>query len=355
MVPEAMLPPVPIPQIIAFALGAAVVARTILSAVRAFMLPRASHDRVARFVFRSTRRVFNLFAGPSVPYETRDRYLAYFGPVSLVMLPVTWLFLIASGYAAMFWALGVGQPWDAVASSGSSLLTLGFIRPSTPVAEFLAFTEAMMGPSLLALLVSYLPTIYTGFSRRELLVTMLATRADSPPSPVVLITRFARHEGWSALSDMWVEWERWFAELEETHTSLTILVDYRSQQSTHSWVNAAGAMLDAASIVRSSVDIPADVRADLMIRAGYIALGRIADGFSLPYDREPTTESPIAVDRPRFDAAVDALAAAGVPVVADRDAAWSDFHGWRINYDGALGALARITSAPTPWWSHPPV
>ena len=110
MVPEAMLPPVPIPQIIAFALGAAVVARTILSAVRAFMLPRASHDRVARFVFRSTRRVFNLFAGPSVPYETRDRYLAYFGPVSLVMLPVTWLFLIASGYAAMFWALGVGQP-----------------------------------------------------------------------------------------------------------------------------------------------------------------------------------------------------------------------------------------------------
>jgi hypothetical protein len=348
-----MLRPVPIPQILAFAIGAAVVARTVLSAIRAFMLPRASHDRIARFVFRSTRRVFNLFAGPSVPLERRDRLLAYFGPISLVMLPVTWLLLIAAGFAAMFWAIGIDPVWDALAASGSSLLTLGFIHPPTPAGEILAFTEALMGPSLLALLVSYLPTIYAGFSRRELLVTMLAVRADSPPSPIVLLARFSRLEGWSALSEMWAEWERWFAELEETHTSLTILVDYRSQQSSHSWVNAAGAMLDAAAIVRSAVDIPSEVRADLMIRAGYIALRRIADAFSLPYDPDPAPDAPTSIDRARFDEALDVMSEAGVPVVKDREAAWRDFNGWRVNYDVPLRALERITSAPTPWWERP--
>jgi hypothetical protein len=350
-----MLPGVLLAQILVFAIGAALVARTILSAVRAFMLPRASHDRVARYVFRGMRRVFNVFAGPSVPREQRDRLLAYFGPVSLIMLPVTWLGLIATGYAAMYWAVGVGSPWDSFATSGSSLLTLGFIRPSVPVAELLAFTEAMTGPSLLALLVSYLPTIYSSFSRRELLVTMLEVRADTPPSPIILVTRFHRLQGLSALSEMWAEWERWFAELGETHTSLTILVDYRSQQSSHSWVNAAGAMLDAAALVRSAVDVPTDVRADLMLRAGYIALRRIADGFSLPYDRDPAPDAPTRIDRAHFDAALAVLAEAGVPLCEDRESAWRDFTGWRVNYDGALGALARITSAPTPWWDRPMV
>jgi hypothetical protein len=350
---EAILRDVPIPEILAFVIGAAVVARTILSAVRAFLLPRASHDRVARFVFRTTRRLFNVFAGPSVPYAERDRVLAYKGPISLVLLPGTWLFLIACGYAAMFWAVGVGSPWDAFATSGSTLLTLGFIRPVGPAAELLGFTEAVMGPTLLALLVSYLPTIYAGFSRRELLVSLLEVRADSPPSPIVLITRFHRLDGLDALSDMWAEWERWFVELSETHTSLTILVDYRSQQADHSWVNAAGAMLDAAAIVRSAVAVPHDLRMDLMLRAGCGSLRQIADAFSLPYDPDPSPDHPTSIDRARFEAAVAVLALAGVPLLPDRDEAWREFDGWRARYDVPLRALERLTVAPTPWWERP--
>lgn len=348
-----MLPDVPIPEIVVFVLGAAVVARTALSAVRAFLLPRASHDRIARLVFRSTRRLFNLFAGPSVPYAQRDRYLAYKGPISLVFLPGAWLLLIAGGYAAMYWAVGVGSPWDAITTSGSTLLTLGFIRPAGPFAELLGFTEAMLGPTLLALLVSYLPTIYAGFSRRELLVNMLEVRADSPPSPVVLLTRFHRLDGLDALSDMWVDWERWFAELSETHTSLTILVDYRSQQADHSWVNAAGAMLDAAAIVRSAVDIPHDVRAELMLHAGYHALRRIADAFSIRYDPHPAADTLTAIDRAHFDTALSVLEGAGVPLVADRDAAWRGFNATRATYDVPLRAFERLTIAPSPWWERP--
>jgi hypothetical protein len=339
-------------RVVAFVVGVLLVARAILSALRTFVLPRASNDPVTRVVFHATRRIFDLVAGPSKPYARRDRLMAYFGPVSLVVLPGCWLVIVITGYTAMFWAVGV-PAYDAFAASGSSLLTLGFLRPDLPGTDVLAFTEAVIGLGLVALLISYLPTIYNAFSRRELLVTLLEVRADSPPSPIVLITRFHRLHGLDALGEMWERWEEWFSDIEETHTSLSVLVHYRSQQPDHSWVNAAGAMMDAAALVRSSVDVPLDVRADLMIRSGYLAVRRIAEFFRIPYDPTPAPDAPTSVDRVRFDAGLDVLAAAGVPLVADRDQAWRDFSGWRVNYDGPLRALERLTVAPTPWWERP--
>jgi hypothetical protein len=202
-------------------------------------------------------------------------------------------------------------------------------------------------------LVSYLPTIYGSFSRRELLVNLLEVRADSPPSPVVMITRMDRLAGLGDLHDLWVRWEQWFAELEETHTSLPVLVFYRSQQSNHSWVNASGAMMDAAAIVRSAVAIDRDVQADLMIRAGYLALRRIADYFDIDYEPQPLATTGTSIDRRRFDEALAVLEASDVPLVPDRDQAWLDFNGWRVNYDTVLRALERLTMAPTPWWERP--
>jgi hypothetical protein len=339
-------------DVVVFVAGALLVARAILSALRTFVLPRASNDAVARIVFHATRRAFDLLAGPSKPYARRDRLMAYFGPVSLIVLPGTWLVIVIVGYTAMFWAVGVPF-YDAFAASGSSLLTLGFVRPGLPGTDILAFSEAIIGLGLVALLISYLPTIYGAFSRRELLVTLLEVRADSPPSPIVLITRFHRLQGLGALNEMWVRWEEWFSDVEETHTSLSVLVHYRSQQPDHSWVNAAGAMMDAAAIVRSSLDTPADVQADLMIRAGYLAVRRIADFFRIPYDPVPPPDAPTSVDRAHFDTALDVLASAGVPLVADREQAWRDFNGWRVNYDAALRGLERLTVAPTPWWERP--
>ena len=339
-------------QVVVFLLGLAAAGRIVFSAVRTFVVPRGDNDSLSRFIFRAIRQAFDLITPPTRSYEFRDRVMAYYGPVALVLLPAFWLILLAISFAAMFWALGL-PVGEAFVVSGSSLLTLGFARPAIPGGDFLAFGEAAIGLALVALLVSYLPTIYGSFSRRELLVNLLEVRADSPPSPVVMITRMDRLSGLDVLHELWVTWERWFAELEETHTSLPVLVFYRSQQGNHSWVNASGAMLDAAALVRSSVAIPGDVQADLMIRAGYLALRRIAEYFRIPFDPAPAPTTATSIDRIRFDRALAILDASGVPLVVDRDQAWRDFNGWRVNYDAVLRALERLTMAPTPWWERP--
>jgi hypothetical protein len=154
-----------------------------------------------------------------------------------------------------------------------------------------------------------------------------------------MITRMNRLSGLDALHDLWVRWEQWFAELEETHTSLPVLVFYRSQQNNHSWVNASGAMMDTAALVRSAVAIEMDVQADLMIRAGYLALRRIAAYFNIAFDPNPSPTAATSIDRARFDKALAVLEAADVPLVADRDQAWVDFNGWRVNYDAVLRGL----------------
>jgi len=335
-----------------FVLGFLGAVRVVFSAVRTFIVPRGDNDALSRFTFRAIRTAFDRIASPTRPYEFRDRVMAYYGPVALILLPAFWLVLLAAAFAAMFWAIGL-PPAEAVVVSGSSLLTLGFARPTVPGGDLLAFGEAAIGLALVALLISYLPTIYGSFSRRELLVNLLEVRADSPPSPIVMITRIDRLASLDVLHDLWVRWEQWFAELEETHTSLPVLVFYRSQQNNHSWVNAAGAMMDAAAIVRSAVAIEADAQADLMIRAGYLALRRIADYFRIPFDANPAPDGMTSIDQVRFDRALAVLEAAGVPLVDDRDQAWRDFNGWRINYDSVLRDLERLTMAPTPWWERP--
>jgi hypothetical protein len=150
---------------------------------------------------------------------------------------------------------------------------------------------------------------------------------------------------------VWVRWEDWFGDVEESHTSFPALVFFRSPQPDHSWITAAGAVLDAASMTASVVATERDVQAELTVRAGYIALRRICDVFRIPYDPEPLPGDPIGVDRGEFDEACARLAAGGVPLRPDLDRAWKDFRGWRVNYDQVLIALAGLTMAPYAPWS----
>lgn len=343
-------------QFVFFLLGAILSFTTVLSAIRTFVVPRSTQDLLATIVFRVVRLFFHaatkLFART---YVERDRILAFYAPISLVMLVPVWLSLITLGYSAMFWATGAPSWYDAFRDSGSSLLTLGFAPIDGLPQTILAFTEAMIGLILVALLIAYLPTMYSAFQRRELAVTMLDVRAGSPPSAVEMIERFHRIHGFERLGEMWETWEQWFAELEESHTSLPALIFFRSPTSNRSWVTAAGAVLDAAAFARSTLDIPKDARADLCIRAGYLALRRIADFFNFPYNANPKPSDPISITRVEFDAACDRLASQGVPLQPDRDQAWRDFSGWRVNYDAPLLALANVTLAPhAPWSSDRP-
>ena len=168
---------------------------------------------------------------------------------------------------------------------------------------------------------------------------------------VEMLQRFNRIHGFERLRQQWETWENWFADIEESHTSLSALVFFRSPQANHSWLTATGAVLDAASLTLSAVDIPADPQAALCIRAGYLTLNRIAELFNIPFNPNPTyPEELISVTRAEFETALDELEENGVPLKSDRDQAWQDFAGWRVNYDRVLLALADLTMAPeSPW------
>jgi hypothetical protein len=210
--------------------------------------------------------------------------------------------------------------------------------------------------TMVALLISYLPTMYGAFSRREVSVSLLysrASRANSPPSALTMLIRIHRIGSLDVFHSMWESWEVWFNEIAETHTSLAALPFFRSPRPERSWVIAAGIVLDAASLVAACADQPRDPQAELCIRAGFMALRDICDYFRIPYNPNPASDDPISVTRAEFDYAYDELEAVGFPLKADRDQAWRDFTGWRVNYDTAVLSLASLTMAPpgVPWLS----
>jgi hypothetical protein len=336
---------------IVFGLGVALVIVAMLSAVRTFILPRAAPDRIGRFVFVALRGVFTLRLRWTRSYTERDRVMAFYAPVSTLALLPVWLALVLTGYTGMFWATDTPDWNEALRVSGSSLLTLGFATPTDLPGVLLAYSEATIGLILVALLIAYLPTMYAAFSRREAPVNLLEVRAGSPPSAVEMLLRFHRIHGLDRLSEQWKTWESWFVEIEESHTSLAALVFFRSPQPEHSWVTAAGAVLDAAALTRSTLDIPTDPQADLCIRAGYLALRRIADFFDVTYDPDPHYGDPVSITRAEYDSAYNLLAAQGLPLRTDRETSWRDFAGWRVNYDQVLLALCRLTMAPAAPWS----
>jgi hypothetical protein len=345
------VPLIDLARIVVFALGAALVLRTVLSAVLTFVLPRSSRDVITRAVFQAIAQLFRVGLWRARSYEAVDHAMALYAPISLITLPLVLLFLVLVGYAAMFWAVGVDDPAAALAESGSSIVTLGFVPASGLKQTALSISEAAIGLILVALLIAYLPTMYTAFSRREAAVNLLEVRAGTPPSATEMIERFHRIHGLDQIGELWTTWEAWFADVEETHTSLAALVFFRSPQADHSWITAAGAVLDAASLAASTVDIPRNPRADLCIRAGYLALRRIADFFSVPHDPNPRPTDPISISRAEYDEAVEHMAAGAVPIREDREQAWRDFSGWRVNYDTVLLALAELTLAPYAPWS----
>jgi hypothetical protein len=336
----------------AFGVGAIVAALTVYSAVRTFVVPRAVQDVLTRAVFVGVRRGLVACLRFARTYEQRDSILAFYAPIGLLALLPTWLILVAAGFVLMYWAAGVDSLRECVLLSGSSMLTLGFAAGNTLPQTVLVFAEATIGLILVALLIAYLPTIYAAFSRRETAVTLLEVRAGKPPSGIQMIERYHSIHGLGRLTEQWETWEAWFADIKESHASLPALVFFRSPTAHHSWVTAAGAVLDAASLALSTVDVPYDPQAALCIRSGFLTLRSIADFFQIRYESDPHFPAdPISVTRAEFDAALAHLAQVGVPLKPDRDQAWEDFAGWRVNYDTVLLALVRLTMAPPAPWS----
>ena len=339
-------------HVLIFIVGVGVVVSTFFSALSTFVLPRGARSRLNRLLFGSLRRLFEKLMYFAKTYEQKDAIFAYYAPIGLIMLVPAWYILMTVGYAAMYWSLGVGDIFTSLQLSGSSLLTLGFATSEIPLVNLLIFTEATLGLVLVALLIAYLPTMYSAFSRREEFVNLLEVRAGNPPSSVEMLKRFNRIQGLENLSSYWSSWEVWFADLEESHTTLPALVFFRSPRSEHSWITAAGTVLDAAALTLAALDVPFEASAALCIRAGFISLRRIADYFDIPYPHDPHfPETPISIDQDEFVAVLDQLEEEGLPVKADREKAWNDFAGWRVNYDRPLLVLNTMVMAPPAFWS----
>jgi hypothetical protein len=338
-------------RILAFLAGATIVLGTVASAVKTVVMPRAEPVMLTRWVFVSLRKPFDWRVSRADDWAEADRTMARFAPFAMILLPVVWLVVTLLAFMPMYWALGVDLFRDAFIQSGSSLLTLGFAFDHHGPTVALTFAEATLGLGLIALLISFLPTIYQQFSRREVLVTQLDTRAGTPPTPLALFRR-AEIIGWvDELDALWIEWERWFTEIEESHTTYPALPFFRSPRSEKSWITAAGAVLDSAALRTSTLDQPRSWQAQLCLRAGYLALRRIADVFDIDYDDSPRPDDPISITRGEYDQLVADLVEAGVAVKLDREQAWRDFAGWRVNYDTVLLALSGLVMAPYAPWS----
>ena len=337
---------------VVFVIGFIGVILTLFSALSTFVLPRAARSQLNRVVFGLLRRVFEFILHFAKSYERRDAIMAYYAPIAVILLVPTWYILVSMGFTAMYWALGAGDWLTSFRLSGSSLFTLGFANADGLALAILEFIEAMLGLIMVGLLISYLPTMYSAFSRREQVVNMLEVRAGNPPSAVEMLLRFHRNQGLEKLSEYWKIWEAWFADIEESHTTLSALVFFRSPRAENSWVTAAGAVLDAAAITLSAIEIPYEVSAALCIRAGFLAFHRIADYFDVPHPHNPHyPDVPICVERAEFDSVLDQLAQAGLPLKPDRELAWKNFAGWRVNYDRSLILLCGLVMAPSAPWS----
>ena len=345
--------PVPL-QVVVFAAGVAIVVGTALSALRATVLPRNAQSRLSRSITRFIRWLFRLRASKLSTYEARDAAMAMLGPTALFSLLATWLVLVMWGFTFMFFAITGRGFKNSIELSGSSVFTLGTSTGPGVWTKLLTYTEAAVGLLVVTLLITYLPSIYAAFTRREAGVSLLRVRLGSPARAATMLIRYHQiEEPHFRLNQVWQDWERWFGDVDESHSTFPILVFFRSPQPDRSWITSAGALLDAASFWLSSVgDHPLDADAQLCIRAGYIALRHIADNFRISFDSDPMPDDPISVAREEWEKEFQRMADAGMPMNVDREAAWNAWRGWRINYDRVLLELARLVEAPlAPWIS----
>jgi hypothetical protein len=320
------------------------------AAIRTFLLPRAANVRLSRIAARLVGRFFRVLARPERSYVAKDRVLSLYASMVLLMYQALWLALSLVAFALGYVAVGSPNFAAAFQLSGSSLFTLGTTPAHGTAHVVLSYLEAGVGLTLLALLISFIPTLYAAFQRREFSVSRLSVRAGIPATPWGVLEIAKSVESYERLDELWREWEQWFIEVGETHTTLTILNYYRSPNPQQTWIGSAATVLDAAALFNAAVDFSPSPTAGLCIRSGWLTLRRMADYFKVPYPVDFTTPVPISISREEFDLVLGRLERSGVPLVSDRDAAWDDFAGWRMNYDAMIEAFYVLFTCPRTDW-----
>jgi hypothetical protein len=345
---------------LAAAIGALIVIACGWSVIGTLVVPRRILSRLSRAVAIGVNAAFHYVADSFDTYEARDRILAAQAPIQLMLLIVVWLAVFELGFALLLWpTASTGGLAGAFTLAGSSLCTLGYLAPRTGGSRGLVDIAAIVGLGTVALQIGYLPTLYAAFNRREALVTMLDSRAGVPSwGPELLArTHYGLGSGVSAvgqLPDLFEDWERWSADVSESHATYLALVNFRSPRPLSSWLTAQLAVLDAAALYLSLVpDAPGAVSARLCLRGGFSCLGTIARARGFPIPEEADPNNGIELTYEEFVDAIDRLASVDFPLERSSPDAWADFVGWRVNYEAAAYAIARAIDAPPALWSGP--
>jgi hypothetical protein len=253
-------------RILAGILGLSLILITLWDAFETVILPRrvTRRIRLTSLFYSSIWVPWSGLVRHIIKQRRRDKYLGLFGPLSLLILLAIWAVGLIVGYALLFWAAGAhlsvsGESVNFLTYlylSGTTFFTLGYgdITPAFPLGRTLAVVEAANGFALLAVVISYLPILYQAFSRREASISLLDARAGSPSSAVELLRRHRAEDSFDDLNRLLSEWERWSAELLESHLSYPVLCYFRSQHDNQSWLGALTTVLDTCALVMVGVD-----------------------------------------------------------------------------------------------------
>jgi len=333
-----------------FLVGMLVVLLVLFDLLQTVVLPRPTPStfrpggKLLTVLYMLTRRV-----ALQLP-KRREQLLGMFAPYSAVALLFYWAAGLVLGYGLILYALRaqIRPPMHlgtAFYFSAVSLLTVGFgdVIPAGGLARLVVVFEAATGLSLFALIITFLFSLFGEFQRREVLVITLSARAGAPPSGLTLLQAYASDRMLEGLSGLFADWERWSAQVLESHLSYPILAFFRSTHDNQSWVSALGAMLDAATLVLTTVEDVPRGPARGMRNVGVHLVEDLAQYFHLDGQRD------IYVEREEFDEAHGQLRLAGFQV-GDAEPAWEAFSQQRAEYAGALNAMARQWLTPPAQW-----
>jgi ion channel len=338
---------------IALPTGIVVLIWTLVDVFRTLVMPRAARGRfrLSRMLFQPIWRPWRWIGVRRNTVQAREHILATAAPFFFFVLLVGWVFLALLSYALILWSPAFvhgmgpadGSFGNALYSSGASLFTLGFGGGvATGWTRAVAVVEGATGLGLFAVVIAYLPVLYQAFNRREVGVLLLDARAGSPPSGPELLHRMGSAGVASSLPQLFAEWERWVADVLETHLSYPLLVFFRSPHDDTSWVTALGSLLDAATLIITSVEGEPDERAKLLYGTGVHA---VEDLFY--YFRQ--TERETVIQRDEFEDVLQDMKDDGFAVRAVDDA-FGRFTEKRAKYAPRLDALAVMLAAPPGQW-----
>ncbi len=339
-------------QWIALPVGIVLLAWTLLDVFRTLVMPRAARGRVrlSRILFLLMWRPWRWIGVRRKTVQARERALAAAAPFFFFSLLVGWASLALVGYALILWSpafnhgLGPDASFgNALFSAGSALFTLGFgtgaVTGWTRAVEVLA---GATGLGLFAVVIAYLPVLYQAFNRREVGVLLLDTRAGSPPSGPELLHRMGSAGVGRTLPELFAEWERWVADVLESHMSYPLLALFRSPHDNTSWITSLGSVLDAATLLLTCVDGPPDERTKLLYGTGVHAVEDLFYYFRL-------TERGGAIQRDEFEDVLEDMKAEGFSV-RPIDVAFAQFTEKRAKYAPRLDAIAVLLAAPPGLW-----